>query len=80
LFAEVGVKIEEYARASHPAEMQLLVKQGFGLALLRERTALDAELTTRSIAGVDWTVDKAFDYGKQGHPTQSQYASGTGRA
>jgi DNA-binding transcriptional LysR family regulator len=68
LFAEVGVKIEEYARASHPAEVQSLVKQGFGLALIREGTVLDAELTTRPISGVDWTVDTAIVYKKQGHP------------
>jgi len=68
LFAEVGVEIGDYARASHPAEMQSLVKQGFGLALIREGTALDPELTTRSIAGVDWVVETAFVYKKQGHP------------
>jgi hypothetical protein len=44
------------------------VKQGYGFALIREGTALDAELTTRPVAGVDWTVDTAFVYKKQGHP------------
>jgi DNA-binding transcriptional LysR family regulator len=68
LLEEVGVKIEEYSRASHPTEMQGLVKQGFGFALIREGTVLDAELTTRPVAGVDWTVDTAFIYKKQGHP------------
>ena len=48
--------------------MQGLVKQGFGFALIREGTVLDAELTTRPVAGVDWTVDTAFIYKKQGHP------------
>jgi DNA-binding transcriptional LysR family regulator len=68
LLEEVGVKIEEYSRASHPMEMQGLVKEGFGLALIREGTVLDVELTTRPVAGVDWTVDTAFIYKKQGHP------------
>jgi hypothetical protein len=29
---------------------------------------LDAELTTRPIAGVDWAVDTAFVYNKRNHP------------
>jgi DNA-binding transcriptional LysR family regulator len=65
LLAEVGVQIEEYSRASHPSEMQSLVKKGYGLALIREGTGLDSELTTRPIAGVDWTVDTAFVYRKE---------------
>jgi DNA-binding transcriptional LysR family regulator len=68
LLAEVGVTVEEYSRAFHRSEMQSLVKQGFGYAFIREGTVLDAELTTRPIAGVDWTVDTAFVYKKQGHP------------
>jgi DNA-binding transcriptional LysR family regulator len=68
LLEEVGVKIEGYSRASHPTEMQGLVKQEFGFALIREGTVLDVELTTRPVAGVDWTVDTAIVYKKQGHP------------
>jgi len=37
-------------------------------ALIREGTILDAELTTRPIAGVGWTVDTALVYNKQRHP------------
>jgi hypothetical protein len=66
--ADVGVKIEEYSRASHPSEIQSLVKQGFGFALIREGTILEPELTTRPIAGVTWTVDTAFIYKKEDHP------------
>jgi DNA-binding transcriptional LysR family regulator len=65
LLAEVGVQVEEYSRASHPFEMQSLVKKGYGLALIREGTPLDSELTTRPVAGVDWTVDTAFVYRKE---------------
>jgi len=68
MLGEAGVKIEGYSRASHPTEMQTLVKQGYGFALIREGTALDAELTTRPVAGVNWTVDTAFVYKKQRHP------------
>lgn len=62
------VQIEEFSRASHPIEIQALVKSGYGLALIREGTVLDAELTTRPIAGVDWAVDTAFVYNKRNHP------------
>ena len=65
---EGGVQIEEFARASHPTEMQTLVKAGYGLALIREGTVLDARLTTRPIAGVSWAVDTAFVHNRQLHP------------
>jgi DNA-binding transcriptional LysR family regulator len=65
--AHAGIRIDDYSRASHPSEMQELVKQGYGFALIREGVALDAELTTRPIAGVDWTVDTAIVYHKQHH-------------
>ena len=67
LLEAVNIKIEEYSRASHPTEMLLLVKQGFGIAYIREGTALGEDLVTRPVAGVDWTVDTAFIYRKQGH-------------
>lgn len=68
LLAAAGVQIEEFSRASHPAEMQALVKAGYGMALIREGSLLDSELTTRPVAGVDWAVDTAFVYNKQHHP------------
>jgi hypothetical protein len=48
--------------------MQALVKEGHGLALIREGTLLEEGLTTRPILGVDWTVDTAVIYHKQRHP------------
>lgn len=66
--ADAGVKIDEYSLASHPSEMQMLVKEGYGFTLIREGTPLDDELTTRPIAGVDWTVNTAVIYHKQRHP------------
>jgi DNA-binding transcriptional LysR family regulator len=68
LLAEIDIKVAEYSRASHPSELQLLVNQGFGFALIHEGTVLDPNLTTRPIAGVDWAVETAFIYKKQGHP------------
>lgn len=68
LLADAGVLIEEYSRASHPSEMQALVKEGYGFSLIREGTRLDDELTTRPIVGVDWTVDTAVIYHKRWRP------------
>jgi DNA-binding transcriptional LysR family regulator len=66
--SDAGVSVEEYSRASHPSEMQTLVKEGYGLALIREGALLEESLTTRPILGVDWTVDTAVIYHKQRHP------------
>ncbi|WP_433983827.1 LysR family transcriptional regulator [Tunturiibacter empetritectus] len=66
--ADAGVRVKEYSRASHPSEMQMLVKDGHGFTLIREGSTLDEELTTRPIAGVDWTVDTAVIYHKLRHP------------
>lgn len=68
LLADAGVKIDEYSLASHPSEMQMLVKEGFGFTLIREGTPLDDELTTRPIAGMDWAVNTAVIYHQQRHP------------
>jgi DNA-binding transcriptional LysR family regulator len=63
-----GVQIQEYSRASHPSEMQTLVRDGFGVALVREGMLLDDELITRPVIGVDWTIDTALIYHKQRYP------------
>jgi DNA-binding transcriptional LysR family regulator len=68
LLNDAGVRIEEFSYASHPSEMQMLVKEGHGFTLIREGTILDSELTTRPIAGADWTVDTAVIYHNQRHP------------
>jgi DNA-binding transcriptional LysR family regulator len=66
--SSAGVQIREYSRASHPSEMQALVREGFGVALIREGMALDDQLTSRPIAGIDWTIDTALIYHKRRHP------------
>lgn len=68
LLDDVGVEVREHSSASHPTEMQMLVKEGYGLALIREGATLDDELTTRRIVGVQWTVDTAIAFHRQSHP------------
>lgn len=68
MFAEIGVQFNECSRASHPSGMQQLVLDGFGLALIREGTALYPGLTTRPIIGAQWTVDTVFIYHSEHHP------------
>jgi DNA-binding transcriptional LysR family regulator len=36
LLEDVGVKVENYSRASHPTEIQMLARDGYGFALVRE--------------------------------------------
>jgi DNA-binding transcriptional LysR family regulator len=68
LLGDAGIELEGYSRASHPSEMQTLVKDGYGLALIRQGTVLDNELTTRPVAGVEWTVDTVVIYHQERHP------------
>jgi len=86
LLTSVGVNVREFSRASHPYEMQALVRAGFGVALVREGMALDDQLTTRPVSGIDWTIDTALIYRKQLHPKtipilvrqfKKQFAGGT---
>ncbi|ACO33386.1 MULTISPECIES: LysR family transcriptional regulator [Acidobacterium] len=64
LLHEAGVQVDRYSRASHPSEVQTLVKEGAGIALVREGVRLDEQLITRPLAGVNWTVDTALVYRK----------------
>ncbi len=68
LLSDAGIAVQENSRASHPFEIQTLVKEGHGLALIREGTSLEEGLTTRPILGMDWTVDTAVIYHRQSHP------------
>jgi DNA-binding transcriptional LysR family regulator len=68
LLADAGVTLKEYSCASHPSEMQALVKEGHGVALIREGAPLEEDLTTRRLSDVDWTVDNAVIYHKLRHP------------
>ena len=68
LLGGAGVTLQEYSCASHPSEMQTLVKEGHGFALIREGTLLEEGLVTRRLVEVDWTVDTAVIYHKQHRP------------
>lgn len=59
LLAELGVLFEEHSHTSHPQEMQEVVKNGEGFALIREGTQLIEGIITRPIIGVNWTVNTA---------------------
>jgi DNA-binding transcriptional LysR family regulator len=60
LFSEVGIPIHVACTARTPAEIQWLVKERYGLALIDQLLPLEAGLITRPIAGIDWTADTAF--------------------
>ena len=68
LVGQAGINITDYSCASHPSEMQMVVKESNGVAVIREGTPLDEELTVRQIAGVDWTVDIGIIFHRQRHP------------
>jgi DNA-binding transcriptional LysR family regulator len=65
LLAEIGLDLNAQSHASHPLEIQTLVKNGYGFALIREGTPLESGLTTRPILGVDWTVDTVLLFKKE---------------
>jgi LysR family transcriptional regulator, hydrogen peroxide-inducible genes activator len=56
----VGVPLHLASCAATPADIQLMVKQGYGLALIDQLWQLDAGLITRPLSGLNWTVDTAF--------------------
>ncbi len=60
LFKELGLPMQVTCSASTPADMQWMVKAGYGLALIDQLSPLDVGLITRPLAGLDWTVDTAF--------------------
>lgn len=60
MFAEVGISLHVASSAATPADMQLMVKQGYGLALIDQLCPLEAGLITRPLSGLDWTADSAF--------------------
>jgi DNA-binding transcriptional LysR family regulator len=68
LLGDAGVSLGEYSCASHPTEIQTLVQEGHGLALISEGTYLKEGLVVRPIAGVNWTVDSAVIFHKKRHP------------
>ena len=60
MLAECGVRPQVSCAAATPADVQWMVRKGFGLALIDGQTKLEPSLTTRAVAGVAWTADTAF--------------------
>jgi DNA-binding transcriptional LysR family regulator len=60
MLTEIGIRPEASCLAATPADIQLMVQSGCGLALIDEKIALASNLTTRPIAGAHWTADTAF--------------------
>ena len=65
MFAEVGVPLHLANSAATPADMQWMVKENYGLALIDQLSSLEPGLIARPIAGVNWTADTAFVAGKE---------------
>jgi DNA-binding transcriptional LysR family regulator len=65
MFTEVGIPMHLACSASTPYEIQWMVKEGFGLALVDQLLPLESGLITRPIAGVNWTADTAFVHAPQ---------------
>lgn len=59
-FAEIGISIHLACSARTPSEIQWMVKERYGLALIDQLWPLDPGLITRPITGVNWTADTAF--------------------
>ena len=60
MLAECGVRPEVSCAAATPADVQWMVRKGFGLALIDGQMKLEPSLTTRAVADVTWTADTAF--------------------
>jgi DNA-binding transcriptional LysR family regulator len=60
MFSELGIDLHLASSAATPADIQMMVKQGYGLALIDQLSPLDTGLITRPLSGLKWTADFAF--------------------
>lgn len=68
MFTEVGISIHLGCAARTPSEIQWMVKERYGLALIDQLSPLEVGLITRPIVGLNWTADTAFVHTRQaGH-------------
>jgi DNA-binding transcriptional LysR family regulator len=68
MFTEAGISIHPTCTARTPSEVQWMVRERYGLALIDQLLPLEPGLITRPIAGFNWTSDTAFVYARQaGH-------------
>jgi DNA-binding transcriptional LysR family regulator len=61
----VGITPEISCSAATPADIQWMVRAGYGVAIVDQASVVDSELTTRPISGVQWTFDSAFVHHKE---------------
>jgi DNA-binding transcriptional LysR family regulator len=68
MFNQAGVTLSVHCSARTPAEIQWMVRERYGLALIDQLFPLDPGLITRPLAGLNWTADTAFVHlRKAGH-------------
>jgi len=60
LLTNAGIAPEISCIGGTPADIQCMVRAGYGVALIDEKTVTDPVLTTRPMAGIRWTADTAF--------------------
>jgi LysR family hydrogen peroxide-inducible transcriptional activator len=60
MFVEVHTPLDLVSSAATPADIQWMVKENYGLALIDQLCPLESGLVTRPLAGVYWTADTAF--------------------
>jgi hypothetical protein len=60
MFSEAGISLHLSNSAATPADMQWMVKEGYGLALIDQLSSLESGLVTRPLAHVNWTADTAL--------------------
>jgi DNA-binding transcriptional LysR family regulator len=69
MLLDVGINPVFSYSAATPADIQWMVRAGYGVALVEQTSVIDPDLTTRPIAGVRWTADIAFvHHDKAEHP------------
>lgn len=68
MFTEAGTTLHVACSARTPAEIQWMVRERYGLALIDQLLPLEPGLVTRPLAGLSWTADTAFVHlRKAGH-------------
>ena len=65
MLMSAGINPEVSCSAATPADIQWMIRAGYGLALVDRTAFLDAGLTTRPITGTEWTSDTAFVHHKK---------------
>jgi len=66
MFAEVHSPLHLASSAATPADIQWMVREGYGVALIDQLCPLESGLVTRPIVGVHWTADTAFVHRRDG--------------